>query len=153
MLLHEQPNHVCRPSGHIAVSAALFIGSIVIGVSFGVGMAVTIGGSATLGAVNSFVNQIIDNDWNISEVNGNRIASDSLVEEIKGLLSFWVGAWTGGAGLWNIPKSAAPGILNMGTKMFLNTVIGSGLKLTVDAVYAAILGEECGWISGIRTVK
>ena len=195
----NNPIMYADPSGHIAVSAALFIGSIVIGAligggtaayssikkgdewyevalktlsgaalggmlgasmgtgaaiaaggtiaglsvgaSFGVGMAITVGGSATLGAVNSFVNQIIDNDWNISEVNGNRIASDALVAGIKGLLSFGVGAWTGGAGLWNIPKGAAPGILNTGTKMFLNTVIGSGLKFTVDAVYAAILGE------------
>ncbi len=67
--------------------------------------------------------------------------------------SFGVGmAITVGAGLWNIPKGAVPGMLNLSTKMFLNTVIGNGLKMPVDAVYAAILGEECGWISGIKTI-
>ena len=85
-------------------------------------------------------------------INNNRIASDALIAGIKGLLSFGVGALTVGAGLCNIPKGAAPGMLNLSTKMFLNTVIGNGLKMPVDAVYAAILGEECGWISGIKTI-
>lgn len=75
-----------------------------------------------------------------------------MIAGIKGLLSFGVGAWTGGAGLWDIPKGAAPGMLNLSTKMFLNTVIGNGLKMPVDAVYAAILREECGRISGIKTI-
>ena len=136
-----------------AIAAGGTIAGLSVGASFGVGMAITVGGSATLGAANSFVNQIIDNDWNVRNVNLNRIASDALVAGIKGLLSFGVGAWTGGAGLWNIPKGAAPGILNMGTKTFLNTSIGNGLKMSVDAVYAAILEEECGWISGMRTVQ
>lgn len=52
-------------------------------------------------------------------------------------------AWTGGA---------APGIGNFAAKLFLNNVIGSGWKLSVDAIYAYILGEECGWINGLESI-
>ena len=65
------------------------------------------------------------------------------------MLSFGVGAWTGGAGLWDIPKGAAPGFVNLGTRMFLNTVIGGVWKLSVDAIYAMIIEEECGWVNGL----
>ena len=67
-------------------------------------MGVTVGGSAILGAANSFVNKIIDNDWDISKVSVSRIGTDALVAGIKGLLSFGAGAWTGGAGLWEYSK-------------------------------------------------
>ena len=206
----NNPINKYDPSGHFAISAALFIGTIVVGASIGggtaayssikkgdewyevalktlsgaalggmlgaamgtgaalaaggtiaglsvsasvaVGMGVTVGGSAVLGATNSFVNQIIDNDWDISKVSASRIGTDALVAGIKGLLSFGAGAWTGGAGLWNVPKGAAPGFLNAATKIYLNTVIGTGLKLSVDAIYAMLLGEECGWINGLKGV-
>ena len=120
--------------------------------SLSVGMGVSIGGSAFLGATNSFVNQIIDNDWDISKVSASRIGTDALVAAIKGVLSFGAGALTGGAGLWNIPKGAAPGFLNAAIKIYLNTVIGTGLKLSVDAIYAMLLGEECGWINGLEKI-
>ena len=206
----NNPINKYDPSGHFAISAALFIGTIVVGALIGggtaayssikkgdewyevalktlsgaalggmlgaamgtgaalaaggtiaglsvsasvaVGMGVTVGGSAVLGATNSFVNQIIDNDWDISKVSASRIGTDALVAGIKGLLSFGAGAWTGGAGLWNVPKGAAPGFLNAATKIYLNTVIGTGLKLSVDAIYAMLLGEECGWINGLKGV-
>ena len=63
-----------------------------------------------------------------------------------------VGAWTGGAGLWDIPKGVAPGLGNFVVKLYLNTVIGTGLKLTADAIYALILKEECGWIKGLESI-
>lgn len=142
------------------ISASMIMGGVlatsgtIAGLSFKVsvtvGLAASFGGSTVLGATNSFVNQIIDNDWDINKVDSNRMGTDALVAGIKGLLSFGTGAWTGAAGLWNIPKDTAPGLLNFGTKVFLNTVIGTGLKLSVDAVYAMIIGEECGWISMIR---
>lgn len=138
------------------IGAALATGGTIAGLSVGasvaVGLGVSIAGSALLGATNSFVNQIIDNDWDIHKVNVGRIGSDALVAGIKGLLSFGSGAWTGGAGLWNIPKGAAPGALNFTTKILLNTVIGNSWKLTVDAIYASILEEECGWINGLTAV-
>ena len=80
------------------------------------------------------------------------IASDGFVAGIKGFFNFGIGALTGGAGLWNIPKGTAPGLLNLATKMFLNTVIGGVLRLSVDAIYATILGEECTWIKGIKSI-
>ena len=52
--------------------------------------------------------------------------------------------------MWDIPKGAAPGLINSGTKVFLNTAIGTELKLSVDIIYAMVLGEECGWINGLR---
>lgn len=128
------------------------IAGLSVGASVDIGMGATVGGSALLGATNSFVNQIIDNDWDIHKVNGGRIASDAAVAGIKGLFSFATGAWTGGAGLWNIPSGAAPGIGNFAAKLFLNNVIGSGWKLSVDAIYAYILGEECGWINGLESI-
>lgn len=140
----------------MGTGATLAAGGTIAGLSFGaslaVGMGVTVGGSVLLGATNSFVNQIIDGDWDINNVNGLRIASDAFVAGIKGLLSFVAGAWTGAAGLWNIPKGAAPGFMNLSTKVVLNGVIGSGWKLTVDAVYAMILKEECGWINVVKKV-
>ena len=206
----NNPINNADPSGHFAISAALFIGTIIIGAVIGggiaayssikkgdewyevafktisgaalggmlgaamgtgaalaaggtiaglsvrvsvvIGMGATVGGSALLGATNSFLNQIIDNDWNIHKVNGGRIASDAAVAGIKGLLSFVTGAWTGGSGLWNIPSGAAPGIGNFAAKLILNNVIGGVWKLTVDATYAHILGEECGWINGLESI-
>ena len=62
------------------------------------------------------------------------------------------GAWYGGAGLWNIPKGIAPGLGNFAVKLYLNSVIGTGLKLTVDAIYALILKEKCGWINVLRSI-
>ena len=135
-----------------ALAAGGTIAGLSVSASVAVGMGVTVGGSAVLGATNSFVNQIIDNDWDISKVSASRIGTDALVAGIKGLLSFGAGAWTGGAGLWNVPKGAAPGFLNAATKIYLNTVIGTGLKLSVDAIYAMLLGEECGWINGLKGV-
>ena len=140
----------------MGIGAALAVGGTIAGLSVGasvvVGMILTVGGSALLGATNSFVNQIIDNDWDITQVKGGRIASDAAVAGIKGLLGFAAGAWTGGAGLWNIPKGAAPGLGNFVVKLYLNTVIGTGLKLTADAIYALILKEECGWINGLESI-
>ena len=49
-------------------------------------------------------------------------------------------------------KGAAPRFLNAATKIYLNTVIDTGLKLSVDAIYAMILGEECGWINGLKKI-
>jgi len=135
-----------------ALAAGGTIAGLSVGASVAVGMGVTVGGSALLGATNSFVNQIIDNDWDITKVNGGRIVSDAAVAGIKGLLSFTAGVWTGGAGLWNIPKGVAPGLGNFAVKLYLNTVIGTGLKLTVDAIYALILKEECGWINGLESI-
>ena len=43
-------------------------------------------------------------------------------------------------------------LLNLATKMFLNTVIGGVLRLSVDAIYATILREECTWIKGIKSI-
>ena len=48
--------------------------------------------------VNSFVNQIIDKDWDIKKVNFARIGTDAVVAGIKGILSFIAGCWTGAAG-------------------------------------------------------
>ena len=67
-------------------------------------------------------------------------------------MSFGTGALSGGAGLWNIPSGAAPGVVNFAAKLFLNNVIGSGWKLSVDAIYEYILGEECGWINGLESI-
>ena len=140
----------------MGTGAALAVGGTIAGLSVGasvaVGVGITVGGSEVLGATNSFFNQAIDNDWNMNKVNVSRIGSDALVAGIKGLLSFGAGAWTGAAGLWNIPKGAAPGFVNISTKLYLNTVIGTGWKLTVDAIYAMVLGEECGWINGLKKV-
>ena len=133
-----------------ALAAGGTIAGLSVGASIAVGMGVTVGGSAVLGAANSFINQIVDNDWNISKVSAWRIGTDALVAGIKGLLGFGVGALTGGARLWNIPKGSAPGYLNAATKIYLNTVIGTGLKLSVDAIYAMLLEEECGWINGLK---
>ncbi len=130
-----------------ALAAGGTIAGLSVGTSVAVGMGVTVGGSALLVATNSFVNQIIDNEWDINKVSVKRIGTDATVAGIKGLLSFGTGLWTGAAGLWNIPSGAAPGIGNLATKLFLNNVIGSGLKLSVDAIYALILGEDCGWIN------
>lgn len=128
----------------MGTGAALAAGGTIAGLS--------VGGSALLGATNSFVNQIIDNDWDITKVNGGRIVSDAAVVGIKGLLSFAAGVWTGGAGLWNIPKGVASGLGNFAVKLYLNTVIGTGLKLTVDAIYALILKGECRWINGLESI-
>lgn len=49
-------------------------------------MGVTVGGSAILGAANSFVNQIIDNDWDISKVSASIIGTDAFV---AGIVKFW----------------------------------------------------------------
>ena len=68
------------------------------------------------------------------------------------MLSFGVCAWTGGAGLWNIPKGAVTGIGNFITKFLLNNILGNGTKLVVDSVYAMILGEECGWINVLKAI-
>ena len=140
----------------MGIGAALAAGGTIAGLSFGasvaVGIGVAVGGSAALGAVNSFINQIIDNDWNVNNVSVDRIGTDALVAGIKGLLNFVAGAWTGGAGLWNIPKGAAPGALNFCTKLALNSIIGLFWRLSVDAIYAAILEEECGWIKFVETV-
>ncbi len=81
-----------------------------------------------------------------------RVGTDAAVAGIKGLLSFGTGALTGGAGLWNVPKGVAPGAMNFLTKLYLNNVIGTGLKLSTDAIYAGILGEECGWINVLKKI-
>ena len=67
-------------------------------------------------------------------------------------MSFGAGAWTGGAGLWNIPKGTATGAVNFLSKLYLNTVIGSGSKLAVDAIYEYILVGECGWVNGLEWI-
>ena len=101
-------------NGHIAISAALFIGSIIVG--------------AAIGARTSAYSSIKKGDeW--YEVALKTIS---------------------GAALWNIPSGTAPGIGNFASKLFLNSVIGSGMKLSVDAIYALILGEDCGWINGLE---
>ena len=164
----NNPINYVDPTRHFSISSALFFGKIIFGALIVGGTAAyssikkgdewyetilkTITGAALLGATNSFVNQIINNDWDITKVNGGRIASDAAVAGIKGLLSFAAGAWTGGAGLWNIPKGVAPGLGNFVVKLYLNTIIGTGLKLTADAIYALILKEECGWINGLESI-
>lgn len=56
------------------------------------------------------------------------------------------------AGLWDIPKGSVSGILNKATKIYLNSVIGGVLKMSVDAIYATILEEKCGWINGLKSI-
>ena len=58
-----------------------------------------------------------------------------------------IGAW-----LRNIPRGATPGIGNFVIRLYLNNVIGTGLKLFVDAIYALILEEECRWINGLEWI-
>ena len=128
------------------------IAGLSVGASITVGMATTVGGSAVIGAGNSFISQIIDNDWDMSKVSGARVATDALAAGIKGLLGFAAGAWTGASGLWNAPEGAAPGFLNLATKTVLNISIGTGWKLSVDAIYAKMIGEECGWINALKAV-
>ena len=136
------------------LGAALVAGGTIAGLSVGasvaVGLGVSIGGTALVGSANSFINQIIDNDWNLQNVNGKRVFSDGVVAGVKGLLSFGAGAWL--SGLWNIPKGANPGLLNSASRIGLNFVIGTGWRLAADAVYADILGEECGWIKFIESL-
>lgn len=76
----------------------------------------------------------------------------ALAVGIKGLLNFGVGFLTGAAGLWDIPKGSVSGILNKVTKIYLNSVIGGVLKMSVDAIYATILEEKCGWINGLKSI-
>lgn len=135
-----------------ALAAGGTIACLSISSSIAIGMAISIGGSMTLGATNSFVNQIIDNDWKFKKVKINRIATDALIAGIKGLLNFGVGFLTGAAGLWDIPKGSVSGILNKATKIYLNSVIGGVLKMSVDAIYATILEEKCGWINGLKSI-
>ena len=125
-----------------ALAAGGTIACLSISSSIAIGMAISIGGSMTLGATNSFVNQIIDNDWKFKKVKINRIATDALIAGIKGFLNFGVGFLTGAAGLWDIPKGSVSGILNKATKIYLNSVIGGVLKMSVDAIYAAIVEEN-----------
>ena len=105
-----------------------------------------------MGGTKSFVNQIIDYDWNMDKVDFSRVGTDALISGIKGVLSFVSGAWTGGAGLWNIPNGAAPGALNFITKVSLNAIIGSGWKLSVDVIYAMVMEEECGWVNALKKI-
>ncbi len=44
------------------------------------------------------------------------------------------------------------GILNEATKIYLNSVIGGVLKMSVDAIYAAIVEEKCGLINGLKSI-
>ena len=138
----------------MGIGASLAVGCTIAGLSMGASIAVGIGisvlGSSFFAATNSFVNQIIDNDWDISKVNGKRIGTDALVGNMKGLLCFTTGAWTGGAGLWNIPKGSAPGFSNLLTRILLNGIIGTTWKFTVDVIYSVIMGEECEWIESVR---
>ena len=114
------------------------IAGLSAGASFAVGLGVSLGGSALLGAANSFINQTIDNDWDLNAIDGNVIAHDSIVATIKGAVSFASGAWTGAAGLWNIPKGAAPGALNLIKKIYLNVSLGTLWRLSIDLVYSGI---------------
>lgn len=136
-----------------SIAAGATFGALSTGASVAVGLGISVGGSAILGAANSFINQSIDNDWDMSAINGGRISSDALVAGIKGLLSFGTGAWTGAGGMWDIPKGNAPGVFNLVYRSCLNGIIGGSWKMSVDAVYSYILGEECGWISFLKKLK
>ena len=138
------------------LGAALVVGGTIAGLSAGaslaVGFGVSVGGSAFLGATNSFVNQIIDKNWDINRISGSRIRNDALVAGIKGVISFGTGMWTGAAGLWDIPKGTAPGFMNFITKATLNIVIGGEFKAIVDVIYASLIGEECGWVNALQKI-
>ena len=84
---------------------------------------------------------------------GNFAISIGLLLAIGGMLgaSMWIGAALA-AGLWDIPKGSVSGILNKVTKIYLNSVIGGVLKMSVDAIYATILEEKCGWINGLKSI-
>ena len=127
-----------------SVASGVALGSLTIGQTAAVGLGVATVGAASAGAINSVINQTIDNDWNFSAISGKRIASDAFVTGVKGVTSFVVGMWLGG--LWNF-DGAAPGLTNLTARVLLNAVIGGGLRMSIDAIYAKILGEECGWIS------
>ena len=103
----NNPVNNVDPSGHFAISAALFIGTIIIGAVIG-------GGTATYSSIKK------GDEW-----------YEVAFKTISG---------------------AAPGISNFAAKLFLNNVIGSGWKLSVDAIYAYILGEECRWINGLESI-
>ncbi len=45
------------------------IGALSVGASVAVGFGISVGGTALLGATNSFINQTIDNDWDLNKVN------------------------------------------------------------------------------------
>ena len=90
--------------------------------------------------------------WDNNRIDTSRISSDAILSGTKGLLSFASGAWTGAAGLWDIPKNSAPGFLTLCEKVALNSAIGTGWKLSADLIYYAILGEDCAWANGLATI-
>lgn len=131
-----------------ALACGVTIGGLSAGASVAVGLGISIGVPTLAGGIESWINQSLDN----GKINWSTLAIDAGVTGLKGLLNFGVGAWTGGAGLWNIPQGTNSGLFNLALKIGLNTNIGGGLRFSVDTTYKGIKGESFLWAEKLRQI-